>query len=73
MPVKDELLELRDLRDLLDRVMDKGIVLDAANRIGLGTREHLDHDQIVVGSFDTGLDQRPRATSPESPARPRSG
>ncbi len=57
--LKDDLLELRDLRDLLDRVMDKGIVLDAANRIGLSTREPLDRDQIVVGSFDTRLDERP--------------
>ena len=58
MVTKDDLLEVRELRDLLDRVMDKGIVLDAANRIGMSSVENLGRDQVVVGTFDTSLDKR---------------
>lgn len=58
MTRREDILENRDLRDLLDRVLDKGIVLDPANRIGMQTREHLGEDQIVVGTFDTTLDKR---------------
>ena len=58
MVQKDDLLEVREMRDILDRVMDKGIVLDAANRISMLSTEHLGRDQIVVGSIDTRLQKR---------------
>lgn len=55
---REDELETRDLRDLLDRVLDKGIVLDPAVRIGMETRGHLGDDQIVVGTFVTSLEKR---------------
>ncbi len=55
--LKEELLENRDLRDLMDRVMDKGIVLDPADRIGLAGHDHLEHERIIIGAFDTRLDK----------------
>lgn len=55
--IREDVLENRDLRDILDRVMDKGIVLDPAVRIGMQTRDHLGADQIVVGTIDTALDK----------------
>jgi hypothetical protein len=53
--LKEDVLENRDLRDLMDRVMDKGIVLDPADRIGMAGEDHLDHDHIVIGTIDTRL------------------
>lgn len=53
--LKEEVLENREHRDLMDRVMDKGIVLDPADRIGIAVQEHLGDDHIVVGSIDTRL------------------
>lgn len=58
MVIKDDLLEVRDLRDLLDRVIDKGIVLDPAARIGMAVHNHLGEDHIVIGTFDTRLEKR---------------
>ncbi len=55
--LKEEVLENRDLRDVMDRVMDKGIVLDPADRLGLAGGGHLEHERIVVGAFDTRLDK----------------
>lgn len=55
---KDELLEMRDLKDVLDRVIDKGIVVDAATRIAMQGMDLLDHEQVVVGTFDTRLEKR---------------
>ncbi len=57
MMLREDVLENRDLRDILDRVMDKGIVLDPADRIGMAAHEHLDGDHIVIGTFDTRLDK----------------
>ena len=56
--LKQDELEYRDLRDVMDRVMDKGIVLDPADRISMAGEGHLGGDHIVVGSFDTRLDKR---------------
>lgn len=55
---KDDVLEVRDTRDLLDRIMDKGIVLDPANRLEISSAEHLGQDQVVVGMIDTQLQKR---------------
>ncbi len=51
--LRDAELESRELVDLLDRVLDKGIVVDPASRIGLLT-DHPDihESRIIVGSFD---------------------
>ncbi len=51
--LKEEVLENRELRDLMDRVIDKGIVLDPADRIGLAVQERLGGDHIIVGTLDT--------------------
>ena len=56
--LKEEQLDNRELRDVLDRVMDKGIVLDPAARIGMAGEEHLGDGHVVIGSFDTQLDKR---------------
>lgn len=37
--------------------MDKGIVLDPADRIGMAGDGHLGEDRIVVGTFDTRLEK----------------
>ena len=51
-------VDSRDLRDVLDRVMDKGIVVDPGDRIALLSDEPLDQgERIVVGSFYTDLDE----------------
>lgn len=57
MLLEDE-LETRDFRDILDRVMDKGIVLDPAARIGMAGEEHLGDGHIVVGTFETQLEKK---------------
>lgn len=56
--LKEEQLDHRELRDVLDRVMDKGIVLDPAARIGMAGEDHLGEGHIVIGSFDTRLEKR---------------
>ncbi len=48
----------RDLVDVLDRVMDKGIVLDPANRLSMMTTELINHEsRLVIGSVETRLEQ----------------
>ena len=50
-------VDSRDLRDVLDRVMDKGIVVDPGDRISILTDEPLDRDaHVVVGTFTTDTD-----------------
>ena len=52
-------VDCRDLRDVLDRVIDKGIVVDPGDRIALLTDEPLDRgERIVVGLFDTDVERR---------------
>ena len=55
--LKEEVLENREHRDLMDRVMDKGIVVDPADRIGMAADDYLDQDDIVIGTIDTRLDK----------------
>lgn len=45
-----------ELIDLLDRVLDKGIVVDASSRLTLGAANLVNHKkQVVVASIDTYL------------------
>jgi hypothetical protein len=45
-----------DYTDLIERIMDKGIVLDAAGRVQLLGHRLADTDEhVVVGSLDTYL------------------
>ncbi len=53
MMLREDVLETRDIRDILDRVMDKGIVLDPADRIGMAGEEIQGEDHIVIGAFES--------------------
>lgn len=47
-----------DYADLLDRILDKGIVMDNAGRIRLPDKElTTSDDQVIVRSADTYLDK----------------
>ena len=47
-------LDTRELRDVLDRVMDKGIVVDPASRLEMIGDEPIDDGvRYIVGSVDT--------------------
>ena len=67
-------VDSRDLRDILDRVIDKGIVVDPGDRIALLSDEPLDRgERIVVGLFHADLDRAAQITRPGPQAKPRSG
>lgn len=45
-----------ELIDLLDRVLDKGIVMDASSRLSLGVANLINHKKhVVVASIETHL------------------
>ncbi len=45
-----------ELIDLLDRVLDKGIVVDASSRLSLGAANLISHKRhVVVASIETHL------------------
>ncbi len=51
--VSDEGLDTRELRDVLDRVLDKGIVVDLASRLDMMSDEPLEEgSRFIVGSVD---------------------
>ncbi len=51
--VSDEGLDSRELRDVLDRVLDKGIVVDLASRLDMmGDGSSMEHERFIVGSVD---------------------
>jgi hypothetical protein len=50
----DDGLESRDLRDVLDRVLDKGIVVDLASRLHMmGDGPPDAGERFIVGSVET--------------------
>ena len=52
-------VDSRDLRDVLDRVIDKGIVVDPGDRLALLGEEPLDRgDRVLVGLFNTETSRR---------------
>ena len=54
MPIGDEGLDNRELREVLDRVLDKGIVVDPASRLDMIGDDSLhDGTHFIVGSVDT--------------------
>ncbi len=45
-----------ELIDLLDRILDKGIVVDASSRLNLATADLINHKKhVVVASLETYL------------------
>ena len=60
-----------DLVDVLDRVLDKGVVIDAWMRVALGGIELVTVEaRVVVASIDTYLTYADAVTFPQPVARP---
>ncbi len=52
-------VDCRELGDVLDRVIDKGIVVDPSDRLALLSDEPLERgERILVGFFDMDMDRR---------------